>query len=106
MHDPADHAPVIGALDTTHIRWQVWLNPCPLLVAQSKQISAHQFFSNTNQHRIVQMERLMGSDPSSGVGSSFTNNPAACGGLVCFAKSPSVLTAPHPRRKRLRGVGR
>jgi hypothetical protein len=46
-----------------------------------------------------------GAGVSGGVGSSYTSNPAECGGLVCFAKSPS-LTAPDPRRKRLRGVGR
>jgi hypothetical protein len=33
VHDPADHAPVIGALDTTHIRRQTRLNPRSLLVA-------------------------------------------------------------------------
>jgi hypothetical protein len=32
VHDPADHPPVIGALDTTHILRQMRLNPCPLLV--------------------------------------------------------------------------
>jgi hypothetical protein len=47
-----------------------------------------------------------GGGASGGVGSSYTGNPAECGGLVCFAKSPSALTAPDPRRKRLRGVGR
>jgi hypothetical protein len=41
VHDPADHAPVIGTLDTTHILRQMRLNPCPLLVAQPVQISAH-----------------------------------------------------------------
>jgi hypothetical protein len=42
-----------------------------------------------------------GAGVSGGVGSTYTSNPAECGGLVCFAKSPSALTAPHPRRKRL-----
>jgi hypothetical protein len=44
-----------------------------------------------------------GAGASGGVGSSYASNPAECGGLVCFAKSPSALTAPDPRRKRLRG---
>jgi len=30
-----------------------------------------------------------GAGASGGVGSSYTSNPAECGGLVCFAKSPS-----------------
>jgi hypothetical protein len=47
-----------------------------------------------------------GAGASGGVGSSYTSNPAECGCLVCFAKSPSALIAPDPRRKRLRGVGR
>jgi hypothetical protein len=64
VHDPADYAPVIGALDTTYILRQMRLNPRPLLVAQPEQIPAHQFFPNTNQYRIVQTEKLMSSDPS------------------------------------------
>jgi hypothetical protein len=47
VHDPADHAPVIGALDATHILRQMRLNPCPLLIAQPEQISAHVFFPTT-----------------------------------------------------------
>src|ERR1700723_479188 len=46
-----------------------------------------------------------GAGASGGVGSSYTSNRAECGGLVCFAMSPSALTAPGPRRKRLRGMG-
>jgi hypothetical protein len=38
-----------------------------------------------------------GAGASGGVGSSYTSTPAECGGLVCFAKSPSALTAPDPR---------
>jgi hypothetical protein len=68
VHDPADHAPVIGAFDTTHILRQMRLNPCPLLVAQPEQISAHRFFPNTNQYRIVQTEKLMSSDPNTFAG--------------------------------------
>jgi hypothetical protein len=47
-----------------------------------------------------------GAGVSDGVGSSYTSNPVECGGLVCFAKSPSALTAPDPRRKRFPGMGR
>ena len=31
-----------------------------------------------------------GAGASGGVGSSYTSNPAKCGGLVCFAKSRSM----------------
>jgi len=64
MHNPADHAPSIRSLDTTYIPRQMRLNPRPLLVRQPEQIPAHQFFPNTNQHRIVQTEKVMSSDPS------------------------------------------
>jgi hypothetical protein len=42
MHDPADYAPVICSFDAAHIRRQMRLNPCPLLIAQPEQISAHE----------------------------------------------------------------
>jgi hypothetical protein len=45
-----------------------------------------------------------GAGVSGGAGSTYTNNPAECGGLVCFLKSPSA--ARDPQRKRLRGVRR
>ena len=59
MHDPADYAPVICSFDAAHIRRQMRLNPCPLLIAQPEQISAHHPFPNTNQYRIVEPERLI-----------------------------------------------
>jgi hypothetical protein len=45
-----------------------------------------------------------GAGAGAGAGWRYTNNPADCGGLVCFMKPPSALTAPDPRHKRLRGV--
>jgi hypothetical protein len=36
MHDAADDASIVGTLDTTNIRRQMWLDPLPLLVAQPK----------------------------------------------------------------------
>jgi hypothetical protein len=36
MHDTADHAPIVLPLDASNIRWQVWFDPSPLLVAQPK----------------------------------------------------------------------
>jgi hypothetical protein len=41
VYDTADNAPIILSLDTTHIGWQVRFDPLPLLVAQPKQIPAH-----------------------------------------------------------------
>jgi hypothetical protein len=47
-----------------------------------------------------------GAGASGGAGSSWTRNPAECGGLVCFVKPHSILAAPDPRLKRPRDVGR
>jgi uncharacterized protein len=41
MHNAADHAAVIHALDAPHIHRQMTFNPLPLLIAQPKQIPAH-----------------------------------------------------------------
>jgi hypothetical protein len=38
-----------------------------------------------------------GAGASGGVGSCYTSNPAKCGGLVCFAKSPSIPQRHHRR---------
>jgi hypothetical protein len=43
-----------------------------------------------------------GAGAGAGAGWSYTRDPADCGGLVCFAKSPSASTAPNLRRKRSR----
>jgi hypothetical protein len=41
-----------------------------------------------------------GAGVSGGVGSTYTRNPAACGGLVCFAKPRSMLQrGVRPRRR-------
>jgi dihydrodipicolinate synthase/N-acetylneuraminate lyase len=37
---------------------------------------------------------------SGGVGSTYTSDPARCGGLVCFAKSPLKKPRARPRRGR------
>jgi hypothetical protein len=54
MHDPADHTPIVNPLDAPYIRRQMRLDPSPLLVAQPKQIPAHDPdpFQNTNQDRM------------------------------------------------------
>jgi len=68
VNDPADDAAVVHPLNATDIHRQVRLNPLPLLIAEPKQILAHDPdpFSKTNQDRIVSAEELMSSDPSIG----------------------------------------
>jgi hypothetical protein len=41
VYDAADNAPIVLPFDTAYIGWQVRFNPLPLLVAQPKQIPAH-----------------------------------------------------------------
>src|SRR2546423_1036976 len=52
MDDPADHAPVVLPLDTAHVGRQVRFNPTPLLIAQPKQVLAHDPDLQTNQSRM------------------------------------------------------
>jgi hypothetical protein len=74
MHDAADHAAIVLPLYPTHIRWQVRLDPAPLLVAQPKQILAHgpDPLPKTNQNRIVRDQELMSFDPSTTVAFSLS----------------------------------
>jgi hypothetical protein len=37
----ADDAPIVRPLDAAYIRWQMRFNPPPLLLAQPKQVPAH-----------------------------------------------------------------
>jgi hypothetical protein len=55
MHDPADDPAIVDPLNTAHIGRQMRHDPGPLLVAQPKQISAHDPdpLPKTNQDRIV-----------------------------------------------------
>jgi uncharacterized protein len=66
MHDATDDAAIIRPLDAPDIRRQMRLDPLPLLVAQPKQIPAHDPdpLPKTNQDRIVRAEELMSSNPS------------------------------------------
>jgi hypothetical protein len=41
MHDPADDPTIIDPIHTANIGWQMRLDPSPLVVAQPKQILAH-----------------------------------------------------------------
>jgi len=66
MRDPADDPTIVYPLDAAHIPWQIWLNSSPLLVAQPKQILAHDPdpLPKTNQDRILRAQKLMSFDPS------------------------------------------
>jgi hypothetical protein len=66
VHDAADDPAIINPLHTANIGRQVRLDPSPLIVAQPKQILAHDPdpFPKTNQDRIVSAGKLMSSDPS------------------------------------------
>jgi hypothetical protein len=46
-----------------------------------------------------------GAGASGGVGSTYTNSPAECGGLVCFAKSRSIPLRVRPHRRRQVSIG-
>src|SRR5262249_37016667 len=66
MHDAADDSAIVRPLDAPDICRQVRLDPLPLLIAQPKQVAAHDPnpLPKTNQDRIVRAEKLMSSDPS------------------------------------------
>ena len=66
MRDPADDPTIVYPLDAAHIPWQIWLNSSPLLVAQPKQILAHDPdpLPKTNQDRILRAQKLMSFDPN------------------------------------------
>jgi hypothetical protein len=66
VHNAADDAAIVRSLDTPYIRRQVRFDPLPLLVAQPKQIPAHDPdpLPKTNQDRIVRAKELMSSNPS------------------------------------------
>src|SRR5262249_21765443 len=58
----------VRPLDAPNIRRQARFDPLPLLIAQPKQVSAHDPnpLPKTNQDRIVRAEKLMSSDPTQG----------------------------------------
>ena len=70
MHNAANHAPVINPLYTPNIRRQMRLDPSPLLVAQPKQVRAHDPdpLPKTNQDRIVIRQKLMSFHPKADSG--------------------------------------
>ena len=66
VHDAADDAAIVRPLDAPYIRRQARFDPIPLLIAQPKQVPAHDPdpLPKTNQDGIVRPEKLMSSDPS------------------------------------------
>jgi hypothetical protein len=66
MHDAADDATIICALDAPYIRRQVRFDPLPLPITEPKQVSAHDPnpLPKTNQDRIVGAKELMSFYPS------------------------------------------
>src|SRR5262245_42114807 len=66
MHNAADDPTIVRPLDAPNIRRQARFDPLPLLIAQPKQVSAHDPnpLPKTNQDRIVRAEKLMSSDPN------------------------------------------
>ncbi len=66
VHDAADDAAIVRPFDAPYIPRQVGFNPIPLLIAQPKQVLAHDPdpFQKRIKDRIVRPEKLMSSDPS------------------------------------------
>ena len=66
MHNATDDPSIVHPLHSPHIRRQVKFNPLPLLIAEPKQVVAHDPnpLPKTNQDRIVSAEKLMSSNPS------------------------------------------
>ena len=57
MHDPADDPAIVDPLDAAHILRQIPLNSNPLLVAQPKQILAHDPDPLPKTNQVVFSER-------------------------------------------------
>jgi hypothetical protein len=57
MHDAADDSAIVRSLDAPDIRRQVRFDPLPLLIAQPKQVAAHDPKSFQKRIRIVLSER-------------------------------------------------
>jgi hypothetical protein len=73
VHDATDDAAIVRPFDAPYIRRQVGFNPIPLLIAQPKQVPAHDPdpFQKRIKDRIVRPEKLMSSDPSSTISKKF-----------------------------------
>src|SRR5262249_11220919 len=99
MHNAADDPTIVRPLDAPNIRRQARFDPLPLLIAQPKQVSAHDPnpLPKTNQDRIVRAEKLMSSDPSTAteawlsVPRSQRHDDVCHCGLVHLESGPAVV---------------
>jgi hypothetical protein len=108
MYDAADDSAIVRPLDAPDIRRQVRVDPLPLLIAQPKQVPAHDPnpLPKTNQDRIVRAEKLMSSDSNChdlppircDCPSMRTSNPP--GSVALFEKLDSVAITPRQDRVR------
>src|SRR5437899_7144014 len=102
MHDAADDATIVHPIDTPDIPRQVRFDPLPLLIAQPKQVPAHDPnpLPKTNQDRIVRAEKLMSSDPN-----SFITPPAWPRAEMAYSLSPRTTVAViSPTRMRAKEI--
>jgi len=65
MNDSTDHAAIVYSLLASNIGWQMRFNPPPLLIAQPKQVPAHDPIPPKKRIKTAygQSEKLMSSDP-------------------------------------------
>jgi hypothetical protein len=70
VHDAADDAAIIHSLDAPDVCRQMRFNPLPLLIAQPKQVSAHDPRSSSKNESGAhcQSGKLMSSDPNQHIG--------------------------------------
>jgi S1-C subfamily serine protease len=107
VHDAADDAAIVHPLDAPDIRRQARFDPLPLLIAQPKQVPAHNPdpLPKTNQDRIVRVEKLMSSDPSV----DMKDSAAAIRAIVnCVSEHPPGVppSGPSPEPEtRISGTG-
>src|SRR4029077_15725888 len=107
MHDTADNAAVVRPLDAPYIRRQMRFDPSPLLVAQPKQVPAHNPdpLPKTNQDRIVRAKKLMSSDPNNANCSpllpKFAPQSTPRARFWLFAKSVSAFASLSPQKSGL-----
>jgi hypothetical protein len=107
MHDPADDPAIVYPLDAAHIPRQIRPNSSPLLVAQPKQILAHDPnpLPKTNQDRILRAQKLMSFDPNHDTGLRYCQlrNQVSAASMTVRTSSKTVTFA-HPFL--LKGVDR
>src|SRR5262245_16035561 len=79
MHDAADDPAIVRSLDAPDIRRQVRFDPIPLLIAQPKQVAAHDASPSKNESgSYCQSAKLMSSDPSRGLDGKASGVAESC----------------------------